>query len=210
MKQKPEISTAVNGTPTTHRGIMQKVKRSFFGSRFWIAFVMASTLSLSACSDSGPSAAEKASKLLQQEVEEGQRAQALFSQKAITALLQLNAENIASGGNDYSRIVAGMRKLSLSRCPRDFAAAYVDYIHAWEDAAEIQNAWNKAESNENIKDLIGTELLQKLFGSNQDAINDAAAVERRLKSAASDAQEDIKKTHNKVEHIAATYGATLP
>ena len=144
---------------------------------------------------------------LQEEELRKERQQTLYKTE-ITSVLHQDASVVATG--IYYDRVAKMRMFDLSKCPNDFSAAFVDHIHAWERAAEIQRALKRFESDDNIQTVLATAFWQKLFGSDEDAFRDAKVVDAKLKSALGDANENISNTYDKVEHIAATYGATLP
>jgi hypothetical protein len=140
---------------------------------------------------------------------QGKQAQATYG-SAITLLLHYDDLNAAIHKGDDTQTAEGMRKLDLSQCPPNFAAAYMDHIHAWEDAAEIQRAQNRLESNDNRGSVVITTALQKLLGSDKNALKDASAMETKLKDAENVAGANIKDTYHKVERIAVAYGATLP
>ncbi len=144
------------------------------------------------------------------EEERNLRQQQAYS-RAITELLQEDARNSRTS-TDYTQIASGMRRLDLSQCPRDFAVAYVDHIHDWEKAAEIQKLRKELLSDDNVNSTIIAEGLRDIFGSEHDAhpIESAVDAEKQLKAAGVDASAQITASFNVVERLAIAYGATLP
>lgn len=149
----------------------------------------------------------------QQEAEKERQAQqqALAYKSAITTLLaQDYTISVSLYSSDKNRVAEEMRKLDMSQCPRDFAVAYLDHIYAWEDAGKIQRAERALHSDENIGNVLGQQLMQSIFSSDESALRDAAETETRLRAAAEAASSRIITTFHKVERIAVAYGATLP
>lgn len=144
------------------------------------------------------------------EAERQQRQQEAY-RIAITELMEAD-DRVGHSFRDYGQIANGMRGLDLSKCPHDFMAAYVDYIHVWEKAAEIQRLRQQLKSDENVKAVLASEVLRDIFGSEGDAhpVQDAAEAADKLSAAAHEAASNIGTKLDELEHIAATYGAKLP
>jgi|GEM_PF-3105091 len=129
---------------------------------------------------------------------------------AITTVLQQDAALAPAANGDASIIAEGMRQIDLSGCPGDFSRAYVEHLHEWEKAAEIQKLLAMVRSDDNVYGAMIATGLQKLFKSDANALVDALEQERALVQALLEARQQIKATFNVVENIAAGYGATLP
>jgi hypothetical protein len=170
-------------------------------------------LFLSACGDSAAVELQRTQQEqaeAQHRAEEEARQQQLEAYKmAVVTVLKADSTIGATSNGNFTAQALAMRRLDLSQCPRDFATAYIDHVHAWENAAEIMEALAKLRSEENVKDALVKTLLQKLFGSDNNAIEDAVQAEDMLKEAALKSTEKIKSTYQEVERIAVSYGASL-
>lgn len=129
---------------------------------------------------------------------------------AITKVLQQDATRPSNWNGDKAVVVDIMRQIDLSQCPNDFSKAYVDHIHAWERAADIQQVLMLVRSDDNVKQALIDTALQKIFGSESNALADALEQEAALKQAEAESSKQIKTTFEQVESIAAGYGASLP
>jgi hypothetical protein len=129
---------------------------------------------------------------------------------AITTCLAADSKTAIGNSNSPSEQSREMRQIDLSLCPNDFATAYVDHIHAWEDYARYKVDWDKLESDDNIKSTLLQSIIDDAFGSNAAPIKDAADAEQQLKEAMKSALEKIHTTYQDVEHVAVSYGGTLP
>jgi len=130
--------------------------------------------------------------------------------KNISSVLQLDANISNISGGDETKQCEEMRKIDLSDCPKDFTVAYVDHIHAWEEAARIDRAYKKFKKEVNLEDIIEESVLNEVFGTGHNVIKNAVDFEEKLKENGRIASENIHTTFNEVERIAASYGATLP
>jgi len=128
---------------------------------------------------------------------------------AITELLKEDSLNlVANQGND-SVVAAGMRQLDLSHCPRDFAVAYVDHLHAWEDAGQIQVALVKLNSDDYQVRAIAKSLIQKASKAKQTVMDEVIDTDQLLREAKAEIQARIHTTFNEVERVAVAYGVQL-
>ncbi len=130
---------------------------------------------------------------------------------AINRVLREDSAISAVSGNNYTTIAAAMRRVNLSQCPTDFAADYVKHIHAWEDGAKIQEALTKLRSGQNVSRVIIEGALQKLIGTddNDNALKNAADLEKQLIAAKERTDKEIRRTFDMVELVAIQYDATL-
>lgn len=104
-----------------------------------------------------------------------------------------------------------MRGIDVSKCPPEYRAAYIDHIYAWQYAAKVQAAWNQLESDRNVAGTIIAALIdQAVDGSGKADIQNLADQEEQLKRLRAVASQQISDTFQKVERIAALYGASLP
>lgn len=178
---------------------LKPIMRTLYRYGFYTMSIM--TPMLTACTDSGTNT-------IQQPTAEEQRAQRYAN--AITTLLAQDVQVNRQSKGDNTQLVAEMRKLDMSQCPRDFALAYLDHIHAWGEAAEIQQALKALRSDKNVGDVMKLTIIQKLFGSDETALSNALEMEKKLLSAAQNTSALINETYHEVERIAVAYGATLP
>lgn len=147
--------------------------------------------------------------LAKQKREEEQQRMLAFKNN-IETVLQKDAEVGKSSGDSYDYQVSGMREINISSCPTDFQVAYVDHIHAWERRAKIHDALVKLNSNEKAGEVFLQELVNGALGGNATPVADAIEAHDELKAQAKTASTAIRETFENVEHIAASYGASLP
>src|ERR1700761_5092079 len=128
----------------------------------------------------------------------------------ITDCLAADVKASTESNGDYTLLTQAMRRIDLSKCPTDFATAYLDHIHAWEDAAKIQRARKELNSDENVKSTLFLSLWSDIFNTKDTPITDALEASNELRRKAAEASEKIRITFQDVEHIAVSYGGTLP
>jgi len=85
----------------------------------------------------------------------------------------------------------GLRKIDMSRCPRDFQLAYLDHIQAWESLARSRASVNL------LGPLIELFVLKKI--PNITDFPDEQPI-----------HDEIAKTWGKIERIALSYGVRVP
>ena len=132
----------------------------------------------------------------------------LAFRNSINIVLTLDANT--SSISDLTTRVNAMRDIDLSQCPRDFAVAYIDHIHAWKHSAEAYNALTKLHEDGNIGAVLLAEGISQLLELDEHPLKDAADAENRLTEAATEASGEIKSTWETIERISVGYGATLP
>ena len=101
-----------------------------------------------------------------------------------------------------------MRAIDLGGCPKDFAAAYLEHVHAWERAARLEQEVAAFIEHYNSGAVFVESFLRGLvfdFGLTQQA----SAEESRLRSAHQEASARILSSYQKVEGIALSMGASL-
>jgi hypothetical protein len=82
----------------------------------------------------------------------------------------------------------GLRRIDMSRCPRDFQLAYLDHIHAWESLARSRASF----------DLLGF-VIESYLRKTIPTIPDEKPI-----------HNEITKTWDKIERIAISYGVRVP
>jgi hypothetical protein len=131
--------------------------------------------------------------------------QSIFYKSAIEKALH---EDALTGHEPTFDHTAAMRKVDLSDCPEDFRVAYTNHIHAWDEAAKVNQAKAELTSDEDAAAAAGA--LATLFGSDETPWSDherAVAEVNRLQQVASD---DIHGTWQVVEDVSAKYNAQVP
>jgi len=129
---------------------------------------------------------------------------------AINKVLQQDTRT--SSGNDgnhyYKLTSAKMRMIDLSACPPDFRQAYLSHIHAWENAAKIEEAI--AEYGTRASGAMIGGALSSFFDSKETPFSDYIEEGESLNRLGQRASASIKSTFQKVESIAGYYGITKP
>lgn len=144
-----------------------------------------------------------------QQLEEQQSQQKEAYKSAIASVLEQGAEIGKQHPNDYGAVASGIRQLDLSGCPRDFAVAVVDNLHAWEYADKIQQALSNLTSDDNEKRVVIKSLLEKITGSDRTSLDDLADAKKVLRDELGVAYNNIDQTYNEVEKIAVAYDVAL-
>lgn len=103
--------------------------------------------------------------------------------------------------------VNAMRNVDLSDCPEDFRTAYSHHIHAWEEAAVVQQAKTKLDNEEDGAALGG--LLAAMFGSDDTPWADHQQAEQEVSQLSRKANGDIHSTWHEVEDAARKYGVQM-
>jgi len=135
----------------------------------------------------------------------------LQRQQYILAINKLLAEDDEVGritNKDYITTAPKMRQLDISKCPTDFAAAYIRHIQAWEKGAEVKQAYLKLKEYSDL--VLVARLLQPITGAKDEAFEDYEAAETEIGRLAKEAEEEVKSTWRDIEYIAVGYGATMP
>lgn len=130
------------------------------------------------------------------------------SSEAIHSVLEADGTTVF-GVSSTAEIAQRMRAIDLSKCPNDFAAAYVAHIHAWERRAELENARYAYLSQLETSGAVIDSLIRGLgdpFGPAKDYI----AARDKFTADFNDVQKEIMQTFQRVEEIAAANGITLP
>lgn len=183
----------------TQGNVLQTARRVLTGITWQIMVLAALSLGLSACSNSEQDTSRQ---------EEQRAQQAMANKTAITSVLHQGATISANANGDYGRSASAMRTIDLTRCPSDFATAYLDHIHAWEDAANAQlksEALKKSEGNAVAGGIVAT-----VTGSEATPFSDHLKAENEANRQLSQASAEIIRTRQVVERIAIGYGAILP
>lgn len=103
--------------------------------------------------------------------------------------------------------IQSMRRVDLSDCPQDFREAYSKHIHAWEEAAQVQQAKADLAKDEDAAAAAG--VLATLFGTDDTPWSDHEAAVQRVDQYQQKASEDIHSTWQEVEDVARKYGVQI-
>ena len=87
--------------------------------------------------------------------------------------------------------VQKLRKVDMSRCPRDFQLAYLDHIQAWESLARSRASVNLIRP---LIELLFLETIPDISG-----LHDEQPI-----------YDEITKTWDKIERIALSYRVKVP
>ena len=131
----------------------------------------------------------------------------LYKNSINSVLISDNNLALISGG-DKNRQALEMRKIDISNCPSDFATAYIDHIHAWEDAGKVQQAQDELKKYADLAAVAG--IIATLSESEATPFSNYLEAERELNRLSIIASDEIENTWKKIEHIAVSYGASLP
>ncbi|WP_198424820.1 hypothetical protein [Spirosoma endbachense] len=140
------------------------------------------------------------------EQEQAEQRQKIAYMSAINSVLQLDANT--SNISDYTSRAAAMRNIEITQCPQDFAVAYLDHVHAWEDRAKIKSAQNELKEYGGLAAAAG--LIATLTDSDSTPFSDYVEAENKLQALANEKIDEIHRTWQLVERTAVSYGATLP
>lgn len=113
----------------------------------------------------------------------------------------------ANGIRNYDIQASEMRKIDFSQCPSDFATAYLEHIHAWEDAAKIRRAEANLKEQGGLAAVAG--IIAELTNSEATPFSNYLEAESELNRLAISTGEEITRTWKNVELIAVKYGGTL-
>ncbi|MBM3734272.1 MAG: hypothetical protein FJW39_00670 [Acidobacteria bacterium] len=105
----------------------------------------------------------------------------------------LRQDQEAGSAKRLSDTTARMRAISLSGCPGDFSAAYLNHIHAVEDLSKVQAV------KDTVADVEGGWGTALRFGVGVLTLGDAVQ-----------ANQKIQASFREVERIAALHGAAIP
>jgi hypothetical protein len=116
----------------------------------------------------------------------------------------------SQGAQTTSEVVARMRRIDTSGCPKDFRTAYLAHIHAWELMADIeqQAVTLKAES-ESVATFVES-FIRGFLGDPLGKANEIGEAQGQLARDCRSASTQVRLTYQRVEEIAVSHGATLP
>ena len=116
----------------------------------------------------------------------------------------------SKGAQTTGEVVARMRRIDTSGCPKDFRTAYLSHIHAWELMADIeqQAVTLKAES-ESVATFVES-FIRGFLGDPLGKANEIGEVQGQLARDCRSASMQVRLTYQRVEEIAVSHGATLP
>lgn len=141
--------------------------------------------------------------------EEAERTRlALVSKTCIETVLQQDAS--IPQGSSASVVASRMQTFDTMNCPSEFREAFLVHTQAWSNAARIDRSLAVLNSDENIGNTLGQQLVDSLFKTGNTPYRDHADADRRLRAARSAAFDDIRTTYQDVQRVAVRYGARLP
>ena len=117
-------------------------------------------------------------------------------------------EDVLTGREPTYDHTAAMRKVDLSDCPPDFRVAYMQHIHAWDEAAKVHQAKAELDSDEDAAAAAGA--LATLFGSDETPWSDHVQAEAEVDRLQQQASDDIQTSWQNLEDVASKYGAQVP
>lgn len=117
-------------------------------------------------------------------------------------------EDALTGKDPTPGHVAAMRQVDISDCPQEFRTAYMNHIHAWDEAAAVAQAKAKLDHDEDAAAFAGA--LASLFNSDATPWSDHLRAEQEAERLTAVASKDIASTWQEIENLAGKYGARLP
>ncbi len=117
-------------------------------------------------------------------------------------------EDALIGKDPTAGHTAAMRQVDMSDCPQEFRVAYMNHIHAWDEAAAVGQAKTKLDNEEDGAAVGG--ILASLFGADATPWSDHVRAQEEVQRLAGVAAGDIKSTWQQIEVLAAKYGAQMP
>mgnify|MGYP006205502819 CR=1 FL=1 len=126
---------------------------------------------------------------------------------AIESVLLADART-ESHGNSTSR-VAAMRAIDVSGAPRDFQAAYLEHIFAWERFLRARSAWTRLTTDEETWAVVIGGGVCAALGCERNPIESRLEAEERLQAEMNQARALISSTYEDVQRIAVQHGANL-
>lgn len=128
---------------------------------------------------------------------------------SIESVLQADSTT-TTGATSVADVVNRMRAIDLSKCPKDFAAAYVAHIHAWELLADVEQQGRAYDANFNSGGAMVESFLRGFIGDPFGKTNESIAARNQLVTNYNSAQQQIKQTFQRVEELAVSHGAKMP
>lgn len=116
-------------------------------------------------------------------------------------------EDALTGKEPTSGHTDAMRKVDLSDCPRDFRIAYMNHIHAWDEAVAVYGAKMKLDRDEDAAAVGG--IVASIFGSDASPWSDHVRAQQEVQKLTAVASRDISSTWQQVESVASKYGAQV-
>lgn len=160
------------------------------------------------CDNASKKEEQQNQKILQEKLKKIQEKQRIINN--ITFVLQSDNEISNFSNHDPKKQAEAMRNIDISKCPSDFSVAYLDHIHAWENAARVDKVWKEWNSDENVNNIIVEAFLNELLNTNTNTYENVVEIENELKKQRVEATNKIRTTWEDVERIAVRYGAKLP
>ena len=116
-------------------------------------------------------------------------------------------ESSLTGSAPTDEHVKALKSIDLSECPEDFRTAYIQYIHAWEEEAAVNNARARLSSQDG--DAMAAGVLSTLFGSSTTPWSDHLRAEQELLSYQKRADTDLSVSAEGLNDGARKYGLTV-
>ena len=125
-----------------------------------------------------------------------------------TAIEKALHQDALTGKDATPGHIAAMRQVDISDCPQEFRVAYMNHIHAWDEASAVAQAKAKLANEEDAAAFAGA--LASLFNSDATPWSDHLHTEQEAEHLTAVAGQDIASTWQEIENLAGKYGARLP
>ena len=173
------------------------------------ALLLCAALTFSSAAMPGCRNAEEEARQQQQASREAQeRAERQQMARYKTAIERSLHEDQLTGSTMSAEHTNAMRSIDLSECPSEFRVAYMNHIHAWDEAVAVQQAKQKLDAQEGDAAVAG--LIAQVFDSSATPWSDQVSAERKMQNYRATAVSDIRSSFEEVETIASKYGAVVP
>lgn len=120
-------------------------------------------------------------------------------------------EDVAAnaGATSVGQVASRMRAINTTGCPRDFAAAYLTHVHAWETMAEVEREIIAFHAHSQSGEVMAEAFIRGFLGDPFGKVSELAALHGDIGRRAHGAQQQIRVTFQDVERVAVNHGARL-
>lgn len=128
--------------------------------------------------------------------------------RAIESVLQAD-KGTSANAKSIGEVVTRMRAIDGSKCPKDFQAAYLTHIHAWERGVQWERQATEFHKNTSETSALVESFVRGFLGDPLGKMNEINAGRTEFEREAQAIQKEIQRTFQEVEKVALKYGAKL-
>jgi len=116
---------------------------------------------------------------------------------------------LVTAARSTSEVASLMKDIDLSGCPPEFRKAYVDHIHAWENAVVIEGKIQDFNDDAYSAGALLEGIVRGYMGDVAGPVLETMQGTKQLKSEAAEAQQGVHASYQVVEAIAVRQGADI-